>query len=174
LRGYAFGVATKPWPEAVERVTTYLREARAEVRVEEFPEGTPTAQDAAQAVGCELGQIVKSLVFRCDGSAFVVLVPGDRRADAGKIARAAGAQRARIAGSEEVRDATGFDPGAVCPFPLPRVQAVFVERTLLSQPVLWIGAGSDRHMAAVSPTELLRLSRGRPMDVVEQAPYHPS
>jgi len=54
------------------------------------------------------------------------------------------------------------------------VHAVFVERTLLSQPLLWVGAGSERHMAAVSPTELLRLSRARPMDVVEQAPYHQS
>jgi hypothetical protein len=45
---------------------------------------------------------------------------------------------------------------------------------LLSQPILWVGAGSERHMAALSPTELLRLSRGRPMDVVEQAPYHSS
>ncbi len=172
MRGYISGVATSPWPEAVERVTSYLREARAEVRVEEFPEGTPTAQDAANAVGCELAQIVKSLVFDCDGRPVVALVPGDRRADSGKIARAAGAQRARIAGSAEVRDATGFEPGAVCPFPLPRVHAVLVERTLLSQPILWVGAGSDRHMAAVSPTELLRLSRARPMDVVEQAPYH--
>jgi prolyl-tRNA editing enzyme YbaK/EbsC (Cys-tRNA(Pro) deacylase) len=165
-------VATRPWPEAVERVTSYLREARAEVRVEEFSEGTPTAQDAANAVGCELAQIVKSLVFDCDGRPVVALVPGDRRADSGKIARAAGARRARIAGSAEVRESTGFEPGAVCPFPLPRVHAVFVERTLLSQPLLWVGAGSDRHMAAVSPTELLRLSRARPMDVVEQAPYH--
>ena len=56
-------MATSAWPEAVQRVTSFLREARAEVRVEEFPEGTPTAKDAAQAVGCELGQIVKSLVF---------------------------------------------------------------------------------------------------------------
>jgi prolyl-tRNA editing enzyme YbaK/EbsC (Cys-tRNA(Pro) deacylase) len=165
-------VASSAWPEAVERVTSYLREARAEVRVEEFPEGTPTAKDAARAVGCELGQIVKSLVFDCNGRKVVALVPGDRRADSEKIAGAAGAQFARIAGSEEVRDATGFDPGAVAPFPLPRVDAVFVERTLLSQPVLWIGAGSDRHMAALSPTELLRLSRARPMDVVEAAPYH--
>lgn len=171
MRGYASGVATRQWPAAVERVTSYLREARAEVRVEEFPEGTPTAQDAAQAVGCDLAQIVKSLVFDCDGRPVVALVPGDRRADSAKVAHAAGAARARIAGSEEVRAATGFEPGAVCPFPLPRVQAVFVERTLLSQPVLWVGAGSDRHMAAVSPTELLRLSRARPMDVVEQAPY---
>ena len=163
-------MATKEWPEAVERVSSYLREARAEVRIEEFPEGTPTARDAARAAGCELGQIVKSLVFDCDGRSVVALIPGDRRADSDKIARAADARFARIAGSEEVRDA----PGAVCPFPLPRVSAIFVERTLLSQPVLWVGAGSERHMAALSPTELLRLSRGRPMDVVEQAPYHPS
>jgi prolyl-tRNA editing enzyme YbaK/EbsC (Cys-tRNA(Pro) deacylase) len=165
-------MATNAWPEAVERVTSYLREARAEVRVEEFSEGTPTAKDAARAAGCDLSQIVKSLVFDCGGRKVVVLVPGDRRADSEKIARAAGVQFARIASSEEVRDATGFDPGAVCPFPLPRVSSVFVERTLLSKPVLWIGAGSERHMAALSPTELLRLSRGRPMDVVEQAPYH--
>jgi prolyl-tRNA editing enzyme YbaK/EbsC (Cys-tRNA(Pro) deacylase) len=165
-------VTTKEWPEAVERVTEFLRESGAEVRVEEFPEGTPTAKAAAEAVGCELGQIVKSLVFDCGGKSVVALVPGDRRADDAKVARAAGTQFARIAGTEEVRDATGFEPGAVAPFPLPRVEAVFVERTLLSQPVLWIGAGSERHMASLSPTELLRLSRARPMDVVEEAPYH--
>ena len=154
------------WPDPVERVTAYLRDAGAEVRVEEFPDGTPTAQAAAKAVGCELAQIVKSLVFDCDGKPVVVMVPGDRRADSDKIATAAGSRFARIAGAEEVQDATGFEPGAVAPFPLPRVEAVFVERTLLSQPVLWVGAGSDRHMAALSPAELLRLSRARPMDVV--------
>jgi prolyl-tRNA editing enzyme YbaK/EbsC (Cys-tRNA(Pro) deacylase) len=153
-------------------VTAYLREAGAEARVEEFPEGTPTAQDAARAVGCELGQIVKSLVFDCSGRRVVVLVPGDRRADADKIAREMGTPVARIAGTEEVRDATGFEPGAVAPFPLRRVDAVLVERTLLSQPLVWIGAGSERHMAALSPAELLRLSRARPMDAVEATPYH--
>ena len=155
-------MATRTWPEPVERVAGYLREAGAEVRVEEFAEGAATAKDAARAVGCELGQIVKSLV----------LVPGDRRADSEKIARAAGSPFARIAGTEEVQDATGFEPGAVAPFPLRRVSSVFIERTLLGQPVLWIGAGSSRHMAALSPTELLRLSRARPMDVVDEAAYH--
>jgi prolyl-tRNA editing enzyme YbaK/EbsC (Cys-tRNA(Pro) deacylase) len=172
LRRYPSGVASSAWPEAVQRVTSFLREARAEVRVEEFPEGTPTAKDAAQAVGCELGQIVKSLVFDCDGRKVLALVPGDRRADSEKVARAAGSKFARIAGSDEVRETTGFDPGAVAPFPLQQVAAIFIERTLLSQPVLWVGAGSERHMAALSPIELLRLSRARPMDVVEQAPYH--
>ena len=57
----------------------------------------------------------------------------------------------------------------MAPFPLRRVSTVFIERTLLSQQVLWIGAGSTNHMAALSPTELLRLSRARPMDAVDEA-----
>jgi prolyl-tRNA editing enzyme YbaK/EbsC (Cys-tRNA(Pro) deacylase) len=160
-------VTKRTWPEPVERVTGYLSEAGAEVRVEEFADGTPTAQAAARAVGCELAQIVKSLVFDCDGRPVVVLVPGDRRADSEKIARAAGCSFARIAGAEEVVEATGFEPGAVAPFPLPKVESVFIERTMLGQPVVWIGAGSESHMAALSPAELVRLSRARPMDVVE-------
>src|SRR5438477_10427617 len=114
-------MATKEWPEPVERVTSYLRDAGAEVRIEEFADGTPTAQAAARAVGCELAEIVKSLVFDCDGKTVVVMVPGDRRADSEKVAQAAGSRFARIAGVEEVQDATGFEPGAVAPFPLPRV-----------------------------------------------------
>ncbi|HUK94690.1 MAG TPA: YbaK/EbsC family protein [Gaiellaceae bacterium] len=160
-------MAQRTWPEPVERVTAYLREAGAEVRVEEFTDGTPTAQAAARAVGCELGQIVKSLVFDCDGRPVLVMVPGDRRADSEKIARASGATAARIAGAEEVSEATGFDPGAVAPFPLPKVDLLLIDRTLLGQPVVWVGAGSESHMAALSPTELLRLSRARPVDVVE-------
>jgi prolyl-tRNA editing enzyme YbaK/EbsC (Cys-tRNA(Pro) deacylase) len=160
-------MATKAWPEPVERVTAYLREAGAEVRVEEFRDGTPTAQAAARAVGCELGQIVKSLVFQCDNRPIVVMVPGDRRADSEKIARAAGCRFARIAGPDEVTAATGFEPGAVAPFPLPRVERLFIDPTLLSHRVVWIGAGSERHMASLAPTELVRLARARPMDVVE-------
>jgi prolyl-tRNA editing enzyme YbaK/EbsC (Cys-tRNA(Pro) deacylase) len=159
-------VVLRSWPEEVERVATFLREAGVEARVEEFSDGTPTAEDAARAVGCSLGQIVKSLVFDCDGRPVLAMVPGDRRADSEKIAAAAGGRFARIAGTEEVHDLTGFEPGAVAPFPLPRVERVFIDRTLLSHRLVWIGAGSDRHMAALSPAELVRLSRARPMDVV--------
>jgi prolyl-tRNA editing enzyme YbaK/EbsC (Cys-tRNA(Pro) deacylase) len=160
-------VQTQAWPEPVERVTAFLRDAGAEVRVEEFKAGTPTAQAAAQAVGCDLGQIVKSLLFQCDGKPVLVMVPGDRRADQQKISQAAGCRFARIAAAYEVVEATGFEPGAVAPFPLPRVERVYVERTLLAHPVVWIGAGSDRHMASLAPAELVRLARARPMDVVE-------
>jgi prolyl-tRNA editing enzyme YbaK/EbsC (Cys-tRNA(Pro) deacylase) len=153
----------------VERVTRFLRDVAAEARVEEFATGTPTAEDAARAAGCDLSQIVKSLVFVCDGRAIVVMVPGDRRADRRKIALAAGCRSARIAGSEEVEDATGFAPGAVAPFPLRRVDRVFIDRSLLAHNRVWIGAGSSRHLAVLGPGELARLARAEPIDAVEDA-----
>ena len=160
---------TVQWPTEVERVSGFLRQSGAEARVEEFSTGTPTAVDAARAVGCKLGQIVKSLVFDCDGRWVVVLVPGDRRADLGKIAAAAGAKKARIAKPDEVVRATGFVAGAVAPFPLPSVDRVFVDRGLLAHKRVWIGAGSPRHMAEIAPGDLIRLSRAQPMDAVEAA-----
>jgi prolyl-tRNA editing enzyme YbaK/EbsC (Cys-tRNA(Pro) deacylase) len=160
-------VRERSWPDDVERVAAFLREAGVEARVEEFRAGTPTAEDAARAVGCELGQIVKSLVFDCDGRALVVLVPGDRRADRAKIAAAAGCLKAKIAGPDRVVDATGFEPGAVAPFPLPGVDRVFVDRTLLQHRLVWVGAGSHRHMAVLTPSDLVRLARAEPMDAVE-------
>jgi len=126
------------WPEPVERVSEFLRQMGVDARVEEFAEGTPTAADAARAVGCKLGQIVKSLVFDCGGRWVVALIPGDRRADAAKIARAAGVPTAKIASREQVEKATGFTAGAVAPFPLPGVDRVFVDRNLLSHKHVWV------------------------------------
>ena len=158
------------WPEPVERVARFLREATVEARIEEFEEGTPTAEDAARAVGCSLSQIVKSLVFVCDGRTILVMVPGDRRADSAKVRAAARCETAKIAGPEEVQRATGFEPGAVAPFPLPAMEGVFVEQTLLAHEVVWIGAGSRRHMAALAPSDLLRLTRARAIDAIGENP----
>jgi Cys-tRNA(Pro) deacylase len=157
------------WPEAVERVAVALREAQVDARIEEFAEGTATAQEAADAVGCKLQQIVKSLVFVTDESAAVVLIPGDRRADTAKVAKAFGAERAKVASPDEVRALTGFEPGAVAPFPLPHVEHVFVDRALLTQPELWIGAGSSRHLAAIRPADLIRLAHATTVDAAQRA-----
>jgi Cys-tRNA(Pro) deacylase len=156
------------WPEGVERVAAVLREAQVEARIEEFGEGTHSAEDAARAVGCKLAQIVKSLVLVAGKDAAVVLVPGDRRADTAKVAAALGTQKVRIASADQVRDFTGFEPGAVAPFPLPKVRHVFADRALLTQPELWIGAGSPTHLAALKPADLMRLADATPMDAAER------
>jgi prolyl-tRNA editing enzyme YbaK/EbsC (Cys-tRNA(Pro) deacylase) len=157
------------WPEPVQRVADFLRQSAAEARIEEFSQGTPTALDAARAVGCKLGQIVKSLVFACDNGFVVVLTPGDRRADTRKIADAAGCASVRVASPDEVFEATGFRAGAVAPFPLPKVSRVFVDRSLLGHKRVWIGAGSENHLAGLAPADLVRLARAHPMDAVEVA-----
>lgn len=159
------------WPEPVQRVADFLAAARAEAVLEEFPEGTPTAAAAAKAVGVSTAQIVKSLVFVCDGRPVVVLVPGDRRADPAKVAAAAGAAEARVASAEEVLVVTGFAPGAVVPFPLSEAAATLLDRSLLVHDEVWVGGGSATHMARLRPSELLRLSRARPMDAVEDRAY---
>ena len=111
---------------------------------------------------------MKSLVFIAGNRPVLALVPGDRRADPAKVAVAAGAAEVRVARPPEVIAATGVPPGAVGPFPPPTGVPVLIERTLLSRAVVWVGAGSDRHMAMVSPPELVRLTQGSTVDIVQE------
>ena len=156
----------RPWPHEVERVSAFLRAAGAEARIEEFGVDTATAADAARAAGCDVSEIVKSLIVLCDERPVLALVPGDRRADTTKIASAAGAGKARVAHAREVPVLTGFAPGAVAPFPLQRVERALIERVLLSEDELWIGAGSTRHRAVLPARELVRLTKAAPADLV--------
>jgi len=150
------------WPEAVQRVAAFLRDARVEARVEEFDESARSAADAATATGAPIEQIVKSLVFAGDGRPIVVLVPGDRRADTAKIAAVAGCERVKSIGADEVVRLTGFPAGGVAPFPLPGIDTILMEQALFGHDVVWVGAGSSRHMAAIAPSDLGRLARARP------------
>jgi prolyl-tRNA editing enzyme YbaK/EbsC (Cys-tRNA(Pro) deacylase) len=152
-------------------VSSFLRESGADARIHEFSAGTPTAEAAAEAAGCGLDQIVKSLVFMCDERAVVALVPGDRRCDPSKVAAAVEASSARVAKPPEVEAATGFGPGGVAPFPLPNVDVVLMEPSFFRHSLVWAGAGSSQHMLGISPTELGRLARARPMDVVSDRTY---
>jgi prolyl-tRNA editing enzyme YbaK/EbsC (Cys-tRNA(Pro) deacylase) len=158
-------VTPADWPAPVQRVAAALREGRVEARIEEFTDGTPTAADAARAVGAPIDQIVKTLVFSCDGRPLVVMVPGDVRADTARIAAAAGCGRVKAVGAEAVEQLTGFPAGGVAPFPLPGVETVLIERTLLGHELVWVGAGSGRHMAAIAPPDLVRLARARPAEL---------
>jgi Cys-tRNA(Pro) deacylase len=157
------------FPEPVERVASFLRTAAIEATIEEFPAGTPTAEEAARAAGCKLEQIVKTLVFVCDGEYVLVLVPGDRRADERKVAAEMEAHDVRVARAKEVVDATGFEPGAVAPFPRRDVIAALIERTLLQHTEVWIGAGSPAHMATLAPSDLQRLAGARAADLVSRS-----
>ena len=155
------------WPEPVQRVSAFIARAAIDASIQEVASDAHTAEDAARAVGCRLEQIVKSLVFVCDGEYVLALVPGDRRADAKKVAAAAEATDVRVAKAAEVVEATGFEPGAVAPFPTP-IETVLMERTLLQHGVVWVGAGSSSHLARIGPGDLQELALAEAADLVER------
>ncbi|MGQ0606879.1 MAG: YbaK/EbsC family protein [Chloroflexota bacterium] len=153
----------------VSRVVTAARDAGLEVTVERFPEGTRTAADAARAVGCEVGQIVKSLVFMADDIPVIALVSGSNRVDLDRLAAALGTDSTRRADGDEARAATGFAIGGVPPFGHARPIMVVVDRDLLAHERLWAAAGLPDTVFAIGPDELVRVSGGRVADLAASA-----
>ncbi|HET8778063.1 MAG TPA: YbaK/EbsC family protein [Candidatus Limnocylindria bacterium] len=151
----------------VARVTDAARAAGVDISVERFPEGTRTATDAARAVGCEVGQIVKSLVFMADAHPVVALVSGANRVDLGRLATAVGATEARRADGAEARAATGFAIGGVPPFGHASQVAVVVDRDLLAFDRVWAAAGLPDAVFAIAPDDLIQASGGTVADVKE-------
>jgi prolyl-tRNA editing enzyme YbaK/EbsC (Cys-tRNA(Pro) deacylase) len=128
------------------------------INVRRFPEGTRTAADAARAIGCEVGQIVKSLVFVADDRPVLALVSGANRVDPGKLASAAGA-----------RAATGFAIGGIPPFGHPTPTTVLVDRALTAHEVVWAAAGLPDAVFEVRPADLVRASGGVIVDLADEA-----
>ena len=140
-----------------------------DVHPREYVDGTRTAADAALAIGVDLGQIVKSLVFCVDGEVVVALVCGDNRLDEAKLARAAGGQDAWREDPETVRDATGFPIGGVPPFGHSTALRVFIDLDLLQYDVVWAAAGTPHNNFAISPADLVRATNGATTDLAKIA-----
>lgn len=149
----------------VDRVVAAAAGHGLAIEVRRFPEGTRTAADAARAVGCEVAQIVKSLVFVADDHAVVALVSGANRVDLDKLAAAAGARSARRADGDEARAATGFAIGGVPPFGHVAPTTVLVDRDLQSHGAVWAAAGLPDAVFEIRPEDLVRASGGAVVDL---------
>ena len=146
---------------SAERVAAYLERHGLSDRLVDFDDrSTKTCELAAAAVGCELGQIVKSLVFVADGKAVLALVAGDRRGDTGAIAHLAGASEARFADADAVRTATGYAIGGVSPFDLPKDLMVLVDDSLARFDVVWTAGGTPQSMVRMDRDVLFGLVGG--------------
>ena len=146
---------------SAERVRAYLTEHLMNDHVIEFETSTKTAQQAADAAGCQLGQIVKSLVFVVGDQPVLVLVAGDRRGDTDAIAQIMGGTEAHFADAETVRSATGYAIGGVSPFALPEGLPVLIDDSLERFEVVFPAAGTPTSMVEMRRTDLLDLAGGR-------------
>ncbi|HEX2647877.1 MAG TPA: YbaK/EbsC family protein, partial [Candidatus Dormibacteraeota bacterium] len=120
------------------------------VNVREFPQGTRTAVAAARAVGCEVGQIVKSLVFVAGGRPVVALVSGANRLDERRLGAVAGEPVVK-ADAETARAATGYSIGGVPPFGHATDVPVYMDRDLMGFGVVWAAAGRPDSVFEIGP-----------------------
>ena len=163
---------TQDLPRAAAAVVTAARSLGLELDVREFPEGTRTAADAARAIGCQVDQIVKSLVFVADTDPVLVLTSGGNRVDVVKVGKERSAATVRKADAGEVRAATGYAIGGTPPFGHARDLPVLIDRHLTGFEEIWAAAGTPRHVFPIAPGDLLRATGGLVADVtlVEDGP----
>ncbi|MEM8903896.1 MAG: YbaK/EbsC family protein [Actinomycetota bacterium] len=153
----------------VGRVTEAAKALDLDIEVVEYPDGTRTAPDAAAAVGCDVAQIVKSLVFLLDGAPCLALVAGDRRLDPDRLTDALGGSDVARADADAVRSATGFPIGGVPPFAHATEMAVALDRSLLAHEAVWAAAGTPRHVFRVAPAALFDAVGGTVADLGQPA-----
>ncbi len=154
---------------AVDRFLASADAAGVTVDVRRFPAGTRTAPDAARAVGCEVGQIVKSLVFVADGTPLIALTSGANRADPSRLADLVGAREVRTATPEEAREATGFAIGGTPPFGHPRRLRILMDSDLPQYEVLWAAAGAPDAVFPITPEDLQRATGAEVAEFKETA-----
>ncbi|UNS97462.1 YbaK/EbsC family protein [Streptomyces tubbatahanensis] len=140
-----------------------------DVEVRTFPDGTRTAADAAAAIGCELSQIVKSLVFTADGAPVLVLMDGASRVDVGLVRDALGGAAVQRADADTVRAATGYAIGGVPPFGHATEMRVLADRGLLRHTAVWAAAGTPHSVFELAPATLIEQTGGTLVDVREGA-----
>jgi len=133
--------------------------------VTRFPSTTRTAQDAAREIGCEVAEIVKSLVFLAEDSPVVVLCSGADRVDETKLKTALGASAVRRATANEAKSATGYAIGGVPPFGHDTDLRVVIDHGLLAFDTVWAAAGLPDAVFPIAPAELVRLSGASVEDI---------
>jgi prolyl-tRNA editing enzyme YbaK/EbsC (Cys-tRNA(Pro) deacylase) len=148
----------------MRRFEAWLVELDTGLAVKEFPAGTRTAVDAARAVGCEVGQIVKSLVFVAGGRPVVALVSGANRLDEKRLGAVAG-EPVLKADAETARTATGYSIGGVPPFGHATEIPVFMDRDLLGYELVWAAAGRPDSVFEIAPDRLRDLSGAAVVDL---------
>jgi Cys-tRNA(Pro) deacylase len=144
-------------PPSSRRVVDAAAVLGLEIEVREFPEGTKTAVDAANAIGCDVSAIVKSLVFTVDDEPVVALVPGDRRLDTGKLSAIAGGGRVRRAPLDLVRESTGYAAGGTPPIGHARPLRVFADEGLRRNETVWAAGGTPTTVFPISVEDLDRV-----------------
>ena len=150
-----------------QKVQDALKEYQVSSEVIELPASTRTAVEAAEAVGCQIGQIVKSLIFmeKETGLPLLVLASGSNRVNE-KLIKSLVAGPVKMANADFVREHTGYVIGGVPPIGHKEKIRTIVDEDLLKFPFLWAAAGTPHSVFQISPDDLVRITEGRVVNII--------
>jgi len=151
--------------QAVERVRRFIQAFDPELKPMEYPESTETAPAAARTLGVELGQIAKSILFKCGEQYGLFVLAGDMRMDQKKVKALLGRGKPRVASPEEVEQVTGFQVGGVCPFGLKTELPIYLDRSMQRFDRIYAAAGSPYAVLPLTFTQLQIVTGGRIIDL---------
>lgn len=145
----------------IERVRSYLQEKNPRLQIIELDQNTSTAPLAAAALGLEVGQIAKSILFKTKSEQYLMVVSaGDVKMNSKAIKETVG-ERVRMANPEEVYNVTGFSVGGVCPFALAHQVPIYLDESLLRYDVVYAAAGTANTALPITFAELQAITVGR-------------
>jgi Cys-tRNA(Pro) deacylase len=148
-----------------EKVQAYLDQYEMGLKIIDLKEDTSTCELAAAALGVEVGQIAKTLVFLADGQPVLVVASGDRKINAKKLKRLLAASKVRMADPDTVLAATGYPVGGVCPVALPQKLPIFLESTMQRFDVVYAAAGTANSALPVTMQQLEQITGGQWADL---------
>ncbi|MDO6483130.1 YbaK/EbsC family protein [Shimia thalassica] len=153
--------------KSLKRVRAALDNAGLPIDIHET-NGARTAQMAADAVGCDLDQIAKSIIFRAEasGTAVLFLTAGGNQVDIAKASAIVGEPLGK-ADATLVRNQTGFAIGGVSPVGHLNPIKAFIDRRLLDFDIVWAAAGTPNHVFSINPSQLPELTQATPADFTE-------
>jgi len=147
-----------------QKVQNYLDRFNLKLEIQELAKSTRTAQEAADAVGCAVGQIVKSLIFKTGDQPLLFLVSGKNQLDVGKVNTALNFQLQK-ADAHFVREKSGYSIGGVPPVAHAVSMEVFIDRDLMEYDQVWAAAGTPNAVFLLKSNDLPRITGGRVIDV---------
>jgi Cys-tRNA(Pro) deacylase len=151
---------------SAQKVQVALIEKGFTYQVVEFPQTTRSAAEAAAAIGCEVGQIAKSLVFQAkqSGKPVLVIASGSNRVDEKKLKSLLG-ENVRRPNADFVRQQTGFAIGGIPPIGHTTLLETFIDQDLLQYPEIWAAAGTPNAVFRLFPSDLAQMTNGRVSDI---------
>ena len=153
--------------EPVKRVQEFITQFDSKLKISILDTTARTAKDAAESLGCEVGAIVKSLVFRADDTFLICLVAGDKRCSLNKLKKVIGKKDVCMANADEVKTNTGFSIGGVAPVAHLKKLNILIDQSLGRFQSVFAAAGHPNSIFKIEYNKLVQMTKGEVKEIIE-------